>query len=80
MAKVLPITTDATLDRDLRASLALREGVPVGNTWASFKAAMAVLGVTDADRVASIEFGVSQLGTSRIVRDDEPDGIVIREV
>jgi hypothetical protein len=80
VAKVLPLTTDATLARDLRASLALRDGVPVGNTWASFKAAMEVLGVGDEDRVASIEFGVAQLGSSRIVRDDEADGIVIREV
>jgi hypothetical protein len=44
------ITTDATLAKDLRASLAARTGVSAGTTWGSFKWAMAVLGVReDAD-------------------------------
>ncbi len=75
----MPITTDRTVGRDLRASLAIRDGVPAGLCWGDFKAAMTLLGVGDEDRVASIEFGCKQLGTGRIVRDDAPDGIEIRE-
>lgn len=75
------MTTDDTLARDLRASLALREGVPYGVTWGDFKAAMTLLGVKDDDRLASIDVGNSQLNTySRIMRDDAPDGVEIRAV
>ena len=74
------VTTDETVARDLKASLALREGVPFGTTWGTFKAAMTLLGVHDDDRIASIEMGTSRfvVGT-RLVRDDAPDGIEIRE-
>ena len=74
------VTTNDTIARDLRTSLLLREGVPMGLTWGSIKAAMTILGVSDEDRVASIELGVGQLGCGRLFRDDEPDGIVIREM
>lgn len=74
-----PVTTDNTVTRDLQASLNIRDGVPVGVTWASFKAAMTILGVEDEDRIASIEFGCKQFGSGRIVRDDAIDGIEVRE-
>jgi len=75
------VTTDATLEKDLRASLDLRvQGVPAGLTWGQFKAAMVLLDVKDSDRLASIEYGCAQTGTGRVVRDDAPDGIEIREV
>jgi hypothetical protein len=76
----MPLTTNDTTGRDLRASLSLRHGVPTGNTWGAIKAAMTVLGVRDDDRIASIEYGVMQFGSGRIVRDDAPDGIEIKEV
>ena len=75
------ITTDETLGRDLRASLTARTGVSAGTTWGSFRWAMAVLGVRDDDRIASIEYGCSRLGGNGIiVRDDADDGVEIREV
>lgn len=74
------ITTDKTLMRDLRASLAAHEGVACGLTWGSFKWAMAQLGVRDDDALASIEYGVSRLGgNGKLYRDDAEDGIEIRE-
>ncbi len=51
-----------------------------GVTWGSVKAAIAGLGVEDDDVIAAIEIGVMQAGSGRLVRDDEPDGIEIREV
>ena len=74
------MTTNATIAGDLRASLVLQEGVPAGVTWGAFKAAMDTLGVDDADFLASIEYGCKQYGSGRIVRDDAPFGIEIREV
>lgn len=73
-------TNDGTVGRDLRAALALREGVPYGLTWGDLKHALELLGVTDGDRIASIELGCKSCGSGRIVRDDAPDGIEIREV
>ena len=74
-------TTNETVRRDLRASLAARTGVSAGVTWGSFKWAMATLGVRDDDRIASIEYGCSQFGGNGIiVRDDADDGVEIREV
>lgn len=70
------VTTDATLRRDLRASLNAREGVPAGQTWGSFKWAMAQLGVRDDDVLASIEFTG---GSGVIVREDSTHGIDIKE-
>ena len=78
----IAITADDTIVNDLRASLQslLRGGsVQAGMTWGTFKAAVKALGVADADRIASIEFGCKQYGSGRIVRDDAPDGIEIRE-
>ncbi len=51
-----------------------------GVTWRSVKDALAELGVEDDDVIASIEIGVRQFGPGRLVRDDAPDGIEIREV
>lgn len=59
--------------------MALRNGVPVGVTWKGFCDAMRVLGVKDDDRIACIEFGVRQGAMGRIIREDAPDGIEIRE-
>ena len=74
------VTTNHTVARDLRASVGVRvDGVPAGLTWGQFKAAMTLLGVADDDRVASIEYGCAQCGTGKLVRDDAPDGIEIRE-
>jgi hypothetical protein len=75
------ITTDATLAKDLRASLAARTGVSAGTTWGSFKWAMAVLGVRDDDTLASIDYGTARLGgNGTIVREDADDGIEIKEM
>ena len=74
------ITTDATVRRDLEASLSARRAC-VGLTWASFKAAVEEgLCVRDDDTLASIEYGVRKAGVGRLVRDDAADGIEIREV
>lgn len=72
-------TTASTILVGLR-TFRVREGVPTGLTWGDFKAAMHTLEVEDGDRLASIEFGCKQCGSGRIVRDDAPDGIEIREV
>ena len=76
----MPLTTDETVARDLRASMHVREGVPVGNTWGAFKAAMLILGVQDEDRIASLEYGISVFGLGRIQREDAAEGVEIREV
>lgn len=72
------VTNDQTLSRDLRATLNRQRGVPCGLTWGDFKAAMVLLGVQDEDRIASIDYGCSS-GTGRLLRDDAPDGIEVRE-
>lgn len=64
----------------LARSLTARRGVYAGWTWASFKQAMEALGVTDGDRLVSIEYGVVQGGSGRICLDiDDHGGIEIRE-
>lgn len=73
------ITSDATLSRDLVASLNRQDGISAGLTWREFQAAMTLLGVGPEDRIASIEFGCTQFGTGRLMREDAPDGIEIRE-
>jgi hypothetical protein len=73
------VTTNDTVIRDLKASLVQREGVPMGLTWGDVKAAFQLLGVRDDDRIAGIELGMAQLGSGRLYRDDEADGIVVRE-
>lgn len=66
---------------DLAAVLRTR-GAVAGNTWGSFKAAMEALGVKDDMLLASIEFGVAQDGTGRIVAEIDPDlgELEVREV
>ena len=73
-----PETTDASVRRDLERSLAAR-GVSAGLTWGDFQSAMAQLGVQATDGLASIDYGCGSGGTGRIVREDAPDGIEIRE-
>lgn len=76
---LVPSTSDRLVE-DLRASLNARNGVACGLTWGAFKQAMAQLGVTDDDLLASIEYGTSHLGgNGRIYRDDAVDGVEIRE-
>ena len=78
------------ITREMLSPMAVREAVQgtegrdgvatVGQTWASFKAAVERgLLVRDDDALASIEYGVRQGGSGRLVRDDAPDGIEIRE-
>ena len=57
-------------------------GAPVsaGVTWGHFKQAVERLGVTDGQPLASIEFGVAQLGSGRIVAEVARDGVEIREL
>lgn len=66
---------------DLRAVLQQR-GAVAGNTWGSFKEAMAALGVKDDMLLASIEYGVAQDGSGRIVAEVDPDlgELEVREV
>ena len=80
MASIAKVTTNDSLVTDLRASLRARCGVAAGMTWASFKTAMAQLGVEDDDFLGSIEYGVMQGGSGYVVRDDEDGLIEIREV
>lgn len=74
-------TTNATIGRDLQASLAARRGVSAGTTVGEFKQALAQLGVTDDMDLASIEYGVARFGNGCLVVDVDPDGngIEIRE-
>jgi hypothetical protein len=72
------VTTNETVSRDLRATLNLQRGVPCGLTWGDFKAAMQLLGVKDDERIASIDYGCGT-GTGRLIRDDAPDGVEVRE-
>lgn len=72
------VTTNDTISRDLRATLNRQRGVPAGLTWGEFQAAMKLLGVKDDERIASIDYGNCN-GTGRLMRDDAPDGIEIRE-
>ena len=51
-----------------------------GITWGDFQRAMQRLGVQDDDRIASIEYGVALGSSGRICRDDDVDGVEIREV
>lgn len=64
----------------LRASLHARLGVEAGTTWGQFKAAMDRLYVRDEDVLSMVEFGISQAGNGRLVREDDDHGQVeIRE-
>lgn len=63
------------------ASLRAQRGVPAGTTWGDFVAAMAALGVAQGDTISSLEYGISQVGSGRLVLDRDDSGAVeIREV
>jgi len=73
-----PGTTNRTIVQDLMASLTARRGVPGGTTVGDF--VHALVGAVPLDLpLASIEWGVSQLGNGRLVIDTSPDGVEIRE-
>lgn len=72
---------ESPIARDLKASLIARGAAkPVGSTWGSFKSAVEALGVRDDDTLACIEYGVRYAGSSYIVRDEDEDGIEVREI
>lgn len=73
------VTTDRTLLRDLQRSLKAR-GFDAGTTFGDFVEAVKRAGIRDNDPLGSIEYGVSQTPTGRIVVDHTDDGIEIREV
>mgnify|MGYP001606329850 FL=1 len=69
-----------TLREALVMSLNARRGVYAGQTWGDFQAAMLQLGMKDSDQLASIEYGIVQMGAGRLMRDDTEEGVEIREV
>ena len=73
------ITTPATLEADLRASLAAR-GHDAGYTFGQFWDACMAAGATRETPLVSIEFGVARYGQRRIVVSFEADGMEVREV
>lgn len=73
------VTTDDSVIDDLRASVNARQGVAAGSTFGEFLAACRRMGIRDEDKLASIEFGVSAYGNGWITRDDDIDGISVRE-
>lgn len=74
------VTTNRTIGRDLRASLAARTGVRAGCTWGDFTRAVEGLGVRENDQLASIEYGVAQDGNGLLLMDTDDAGCVdIRE-
>jgi hypothetical protein len=72
-------TSNATIVRDLRASLAVRRGLAFDGTVGGFFAAVYALGVTNDMPFSMCEFGVSQLGNGFVTVDVEEDGVAIRE-
>lgn len=79
MADILPLTTNRTIAQALRESLRLR-GAAAGQTFGDFIEACRALGIRDGDPLGSIEYGVAQMGTGRIVFEVNEDGVEIREV
>lgn len=72
---------DSQTMRALKASLIDRGfAKPAGMTWGDFKHAMDCLGVKDSDPLSSIEHGVMAMGTGYIVKEDNGDGIEVREI
>lgn len=72
-------TTAATLEADLRASIAVRRGVDAGRTFGDFIAGARRLGVTDDMPLSMIEYGCSQYGNGNVTVDTNEDGIELRE-
>ena len=81
MADIIPYPdrSESTIARDLRASLAARQGVPVGSTFGDFIAACRALGIRDDMLLASCEFGIAQTGNGYLTVDVAADGIELRE-
>jgi hypothetical protein len=69
-------TTDETLTRDLRKSLAARKSI---QTVGDFLNALMAHGVTLDTPLASIEFGIAHGGSGLLEIDHEETGIEIRE-
>lgn len=70
------VTSDTSLERDLRASWAARKPI---ETIGDFLNVLMARGLTLDVPLASIEFGISQYGDRRIVIDETPEGVEIRE-
>lgn len=73
------ITTDRTLRDDLWRSLVAR-GHDAGRTFGSFITACRAAGVRDETPLDSIEYGIKQAGSGRILVDFEDDAASIGEV
>lgn len=73
--RVFP-TTDATLTRDLRKSLAARKQI---ETIGDFLNALMAHGVTLDTPLSSVEFGIAQSGDGLLVIEYEDGAIDIRE-
>ena len=53
---------------------------PAGHTFGSFVEACRKLGITDEMELASVEYGIAQLASGRLVAEVGPDGIEVREI
>jgi hypothetical protein len=73
------ITTAADLMTDLRDSIRAR-GWDAGVTLAQFYDACLKAGATPQTPLRSIEYGVCQGGTGRIVIEFEDEGIDVKEI
>lgn len=67
------ITTKERIAEDLRRSLQLR-GVDIGSTFGELLLALRRLGIRDADPIASIEVGIGQAPSGRIVAELDDAG------
>lgn len=79
MAIIHRITTDDTLTEDLRASLRER-GVVWDRTVAGLFAAISAFGYTPGDRLGSVEVGIAQHGSGRIIAESVDGEIEVREL
>ena len=80
MGTVTHITTNETMRDDLTRSLLRNGRAYAGFTWGEFQRAMEAFGVRSDDKLASIEFGISQMGSGWLTFDRDEDGAVeIRE-
>jgi hypothetical protein len=75
------MTTNETVARDLARSLEARlNGTEAGSTFGDFILACRQLGIRDSDPLGSIEYGIAQIGTGRVITDrDEFGAVEIRE-
>lgn len=76
-----PQPVDNAVVRSLKDSLiACGAAKHAGTTWADFKAAIEQLGITDSDRIASVEYGIAFGGRGYIVKDEEGGEFEVREI